>query len=102
MLSLACHAEGYIVGITIQAFVTGAYFASFLLCLRWLVFSDNGENLRKRISWPFLIITIIIFAFSLTGFVISLHDGPAWVSEGCPVNGYATQAVIVDVCDLTI
>ena len=77
-----------------QALVTGVYFVSFLLCLRWLVFSDNGESLRRRISWPFLIITIILFAFSLTGFIISLQIGPVWVSEGCPIEGYAALVVI--------
>ncbi|KAF8347388.1 hypothetical protein F5887DRAFT_1281090 [Amanita rubescens] len=89
---LSC-AKGYIVGITMQAIVTGAYFVSFLLCLRWLVFSDDGESLRKRISWPFLIITIILFAISMTGFAISLQVGQPWVSEGCTVD---YPPVIVD------
>ncbi|KAF8330665.1 hypothetical protein F5887DRAFT_78468 [Amanita rubescens] len=66
--------EEYIVAITTQALVTGTYFATFLLCLRWLVFSDDGGTLRKRINWPFLIITVILFAFAVTDFSISLRS----------------------------
>ena len=74
--------EESIVAITVQAFVTGACFASFFLSLRWLIFSDDGQNLRKRIDWSFLIITIILFAFTLINFTISLQnifiqDGPS-------------------------
>jgi len=72
-----------------QALVTGAYFASFLLCLRWLIFSDDGENLRKGISWPFLMITLVLFAFAVTAFAINLQFGPVWVSEGCSGVGDA-------------
>lgn len=43
-----------IVAVTVQAFVTGAYLASFLLCLRWHIFSDDGQSLRKGINRPFL------------------------------------------------
>ncbi|KAF8341125.1 hypothetical protein F5887DRAFT_385332 [Amanita rubescens] len=63
--------EEYIIAITIQALVTGTYFATFLLCLRWLVFSDDGGTPRKRINWP-LIITVILFAFAVTDFSVSL------------------------------
>ncbi len=66
--------EEYIVAITTQALVTGTYFATFLLCLRWLVFSDDGGSLRKRINWPFLIITVVLFAFTMTEFSISLQS----------------------------
>ncbi|KAF8343635.1 hypothetical protein F5887DRAFT_1075734 [Amanita rubescens] len=58
--------EALIIGITLQALLTGVYFASFLLCLRWLIFSDDGGTLRKPIHRPFLTITLILFAFSVT------------------------------------
>ena len=66
--------EEYILAIIAQAFVTGTYFATFLLCLRWLLFSDDGGSLRKGINRPFLIITVILFAFSATDFSLSLRS----------------------------
>ncbi len=63
MLSIT---EAIIIAVTLQALLMGAYFASFLLCLRWLIFSDDGGALRKPIHRPFLSITLILFAFSVT------------------------------------
>lgn len=64
-------AEVDIIAVMIQAILTGAYFASFLMCLRWLVFSDDGETLRKGINWPMLSIAIILFTFSVVDLDIS-------------------------------
>ena len=58
--------EASITAMTLMAFLMGVYFASFLLCLRWLIFSDDGGTLRKPIHRPSLIITIILFVFSVT------------------------------------
>ena len=58
--------QTFITALTLEAFLAGVYFASFLLCLRWLIFSDDGGTLRKPIHRPFLIITLILFAFSVT------------------------------------
>jgi hypothetical protein len=71
MLSL----EAWIIAITLQAVLTGIYFASFLLCLRWLIFSDDGGTLRnlRAVHWPFLIITLILFAFLVTDLGLSLQ-----------------------------
>ncbi|KAF8333004.1 hypothetical protein F5887DRAFT_1080459 [Amanita rubescens] len=65
--------ETFIITTTLQALLTGVYFTLFLLCLRWLVFSDDGGTLRKPIQWPFLIITVILFAFSVTDFGLTLQ-----------------------------
>ncbi|KAF8712011.1 hypothetical protein AX14_013161 [Amanita brunnescens Koide BX004] len=81
--------EGYIIAMTTQAFLLGVYLASFLLCLRWLTFSDDGGNLRKGINWPFLIIAIVIFAFSVTDSAIYLQS-IIWVSEGRSPTMYMT------------
>lgn len=63
----------YIIGMTVQAILMGMYFASCLLCLRWLVFSDDGGALRGAIHWPFLSITLILFAISVADLGISLR-----------------------------
>jgi len=59
-------AEAAIVAFVIQAFVTGVQFTTFLLCLRWQIFSDDGWTTRKNLPWFMLIVTVLIFAFSLT------------------------------------
>ncbi|KAK2460206.1 hypothetical protein APHAL10511_007797 [Amanita phalloides] len=64
--------DSTIVAMTIQATLTGVYLVTFLLCLRWLVFSDDGLTMRKDIKWPMFIVTIVIFAFSVIDFVFSL------------------------------
>ena len=84
----------YITAITVQAVITGAYFALFLICLRWLVFSDDGGMLRKGVNWPYLTIAIILFAFSLTAFVVSLQ-ATLFISEGNNVYKNAHCVIIV-------
>jgi hypothetical protein len=63
----------FLIALTTQALVTGVYLASFLLSLRWFVFSDDGGKIRKGIKWYLLIITIILFALFLGEFGIFLH-----------------------------
>jgi hypothetical protein len=65
-----------IIAITTQALATGVYFASFIVCVRWLAFSDDGGSLRKNIDRPMsimLIISILLFALSVTDFSLSLR-----------------------------
>ncbi|KAF8330670.1 hypothetical protein F5887DRAFT_78613 [Amanita rubescens] len=79
--------EADIIGMTFEALLTGVYFASFLLCLRWLIFSDDGGTLRKPIHWPFFVITIILFAFSMTNFGLCLKK-TALYSQGASINTF--------------
>jgi hypothetical protein len=65
--------EAFIIAMTMGATLSGVYFASFLLCLRWLIFSDDGGTLRKPIHRPFLIITLILFAFTVIALGINLQ-----------------------------
>ncbi|KAF8341141.1 hypothetical protein F5887DRAFT_976910 [Amanita rubescens] len=70
VLEMAPFVKVFLIALTTQALVTGVYLASFLLCLRWFVFSDDGEKIRKGITWHLLIITIVLFALSLGEFGI--------------------------------
>ncbi|KAF8631869.1 hypothetical protein AX15_002139 [Amanita polypyramis BW_CC] len=65
--------EAATIATTIQATLFGVYFTTFLLCLRWLLYVDDGWTVRKDIKWPWLIIAIVIFAFSVTDLALSLH-----------------------------
>ncbi len=92
-----------IIATTLQAFLIGLYFASFLLCLRWLIFSDDGGTLRKPIHRPFLIITLILFAFSMTSHGLCLQktllfQGPRDASTTTLVD----YVWIINVRNLTI
>jgi hypothetical protein len=86
--------QEYIAAIIAQALGTGTYFATFLLSLRWLVFSDDGGSLRKRINWPFLIITVILFAFAVTDFGVSLQS--TIHSEAANIRLYLTVLTVSD------
>jgi hypothetical protein len=66
-----------IIAMTTQALVTGVYFASFLLCIRWIAFPDDGGMQRKNIGRPtsiMFIISILLFALSVTDFSLSLRS----------------------------
>jgi hypothetical protein len=80
-----------IIAVTLQSLLTGAYFASFLMCLRWLVFSDDGGTLRKGINWPLLSIAIILFTFSVVDLGFSVQT-MLLISENR--SGKANRAVI--------
>jgi len=57
-----------------KAFLLGIYLVSFFVCLRWLIFSDDGGSLRKGMNRPTLIVTIIFFAISLADFGLCVYS----------------------------
>lgn len=57
-----------------KAFFWGIYLVSLFICLRWLVWSDDGMSLRKSFNRPMLAVTIILFAFSLTDFGLYMYS----------------------------
>jgi hypothetical protein len=91
--------EVAIIETTLHALLTGVQFTSFLLCLRWLIFSDDGGTLRKPIHRPFLIITIILFAFSVTAFAFDLQTARIF-SHNAPITSIvAINDIIYGVCN---
>ena len=65
--------EGGIISFIVQAVLSGAYFATFLLCLWWQIYSDDGLATRKNIKWCMVAVTIVIFAFSMADLGASLR-----------------------------
>ncbi|KAF8346858.1 hypothetical protein F5887DRAFT_64907 [Amanita rubescens] len=61
------------ISIVVQAVLSGVYFATFLLCLRWQIYSDDALAMRKNIKWCMVAVTIVIFAFSMVDLGISLR-----------------------------
>ena len=90
--------EALIIATTLESSLAGVYFASFLLCLRWLIFLDDGGTLRDPIQRPFLIITLILFAFTVTALGIGLQKALSF-SHGTSVTGIPTSIIIIDVRD---
>ena len=88
-----------IIGTTLRALLIGVHFASFLLCLRWLIFSDDGETLRKPIQRHFLIITTILFASSVTHFGFDLQVAFIFSHDASIPSIVNTFHVIYTVCN---
>ncbi|KXN92330.1 hypothetical protein AN958_08561 [Leucoagaricus sp. SymC.cos] len=51
----------------------GIYFATLLICLRWLLFGDQGWKFKKTIRWGILVVTFLIFASNVVYLAMSLH-----------------------------
>ncbi|PFH46295.1 hypothetical protein AMATHDRAFT_7996 [Amanita thiersii Skay4041] len=65
--------EASIVALFVQALLYGLYIATFLHCLRWLIFKDEGWDLRKEVNWPKLFVTLIIFGLSTSQLALALR-----------------------------
>ncbi|KAF8342389.1 hypothetical protein F5887DRAFT_356498 [Amanita rubescens] len=83
----------FLIALTTQSLVTGAYFASFLLCLRWFVFSDDGGTLRKGIKWPLLIITVVLFSLAIGEFSIIVHSTEFYISKNRSIDKLYTTFI---------
>ena len=71
--------ELYFFSLIVQAILYGTYLPTFVYCLRWLVYDDNGWYMRERIHWPMLTASIAIFLLSTThlGLLFWSTFGPA-------------------------
>jgi len=67
----------------IQAMLSGLYTATFVLCLRWLVFTDEGWKLRsrKQINWPMLILAVLVFGLATVDLLLSCRTALASVTS---------------------
>ena len=81
-----------IIATSTQGLFTGVYFASFLLCIRWLAFSDDGGGVRKGIHWPLLTTTIVLFGFAVTDLALVLQQ-TLLASEGLSDEVYTLMSV---------
>ena len=81
------------IALTIQAGLTGLQFATFFLCLRWLIFSDHDCSPRKNIKWPMLIVTVLLICFSVAILGLTLQSALYYVKDGNSLLPKATIAV---------
>ena len=69
--------EGYqseLYGTFVQAIMYGMYATTFVHCLRWLLFDDEGWKLRQRINWSLLVASILLFLLSTTDLALTLKS----------------------------
>ncbi|KAF5364020.1 hypothetical protein D9756_001062 [Leucocoprinus leucothites] len=75
------------------AFAFGLYFATLLVCLRWLLIADDGWRLKPKIRWNILFITFLIFACNVVYLsmtvrgVVEKAQHFITVGPGVPYNG---------------
>lgn len=81
------------------ALAFGLYAFTLLICLRWLLFVDEGWGLRKArtIKWPIVVVTLLILCCNLAYLIETyewtkvevrhavqspgvVYDKPAWTS----------------------
>jgi len=51
----------------------GLYLATLGHCLRWLLYEDQGWQLRKRVNWLMLSVTVMVFLLSSTDLGVTLR-----------------------------
>ncbi|KIJ24880.1 hypothetical protein M422DRAFT_274244 [Sphaerobolus stellatus SS14] len=57
-----------------EALFLGLYLPTLFRCLRWLLWTDEGWKLRKKIDWTILIVTLLIAACVLIDKAVSLQS----------------------------
>ncbi|KAF8629822.1 hypothetical protein AX15_003267 [Amanita polypyramis BW_CC] len=68
------NAEAVIIANNSRAFQFGVYFVTFVLCLRWLLYTDEGWSLRRNIKWLEVTATVMIFVLSVANIALSLES----------------------------
>ena len=63
----------------VQAILYGLYLATFIHCLRWVLFDDECLNIREKISWEMLSIVVLFFVLmtAIIGIQCRQVVGPA-------------------------
>jgi len=56
--------EAEVIATFVQAILYGLYIATLAHCLRWIMYNDEGWQLRKTINWHLVSLTMLIFALS--------------------------------------
>ncbi|SRR6266550_6448598 len=65
--------EGAFISVVILAIMNGIHLVTFLVCLRWQIYSDEDWKIRRGTGLlPLIIATILVFAFSIINFGICL------------------------------
>ncbi|KAF9443761.1 hypothetical protein P691DRAFT_763984 [Macrolepiota fuliginosa MF-IS2] len=55
------------------ALAFGLYFSTFLSCVRWFLFVDEGWKVRRNIRWPTVAMTVLIFGVNVVFLSWTLH-----------------------------
>ena len=55
---------GGVIAVFVQSILYGLYSATFVHCIRWLTFNDDGWKLREKMNWFMILMTTLLFIFS--------------------------------------
>ena len=64
--------QSFLYGTLSQTLSYGIYITTLAHCLRWLLLDDEGWNLRQRINWFMLTISIVLFLLLTTDLSLKL------------------------------
>jgi hypothetical protein len=72
----------FLISIFVQAIFYGVYITTLAHSLRWLLFEDEGwkAQTRRRVNWPMLTVTLILFVFATVDLGVTLRITFALVS----------------------
>ena len=73
--------EGFVIQGYVQSVMFGLYVATLAHCLRWLLYTDEGWKIRKKINWPMFGAVILVFVFTIADLA-----GTLYVSTGLIVG----------------
>ncbi|KAF5316814.1 hypothetical protein D9619_006884 [Psilocybe cf. subviscida] len=81
----------------------GLYLATFLHCMRWLLFTDEGWELRgrKSVQWPIFLITLAIFIMSTLDRGLQLRrwtEQATWYHSPAHPQTHTTDWIDVVLC----
>jgi hypothetical protein len=71
-----------VASIFVSTLFYGLYLATLFHCVRWLIFTDDGWRLRKRINWTMLTITLVLFVLSTLSRALVLQTTMVQVLNG--------------------
>ena len=84
------------IDVFVQAILYGLYVATFVHCLRWLIYTDDGWRRRDRVNKLMLTATILIFMLTTMDLGIAFRYVFASIRAENPSPGTG----VVGVCEL--
>ncbi|PFH45771.1 hypothetical protein AMATHDRAFT_8691 [Amanita thiersii Skay4041] len=67
---------------------------TFLRCVRWLVFKDEGYALRNHINWPLLALTIFMYLLFITDLFLYMLLPLFYLRQNIYLYGAIATAVV--------
>ncbi|KDR74688.1 hypothetical protein GALMADRAFT_1334029 [Galerina marginata CBS 339.88] len=76
----------------------GVYLSTFAICIRWLLFADEGWKFRKRIDWTMLSAMLALFVLSSTHIALAVSSTAmniGMIEKGIPPGNRLPWSAVV-------